>query len=559
MGSLSCAAVFSDHMVLQQKKEIRIWGCAFSGWKVRARLLKDSLTKKDSADSGLSFSEEREIVSSEEVTVNYDKKWMLTLPPISAGGPYVLEVTAEGMDPYVISDHPVTNKKVFSDVMVGEVWLAGGQSNMELELRNSLNGKEILKSIKEDGRNVRFFYTKKLASFDDTFAWEERNNSWRTASEENSAVWSAVGYYFAKKLSDVLGVTVGVIGCNWGATSAANWVSEKDLEADDRLAVYLDEYHQSYDGDYLKYKEELDRYNAYQAIWQAKIDAIYAKNPNTKWEEALEIAGDCIWPGPMGPDSPYRPAGLYETMLKRIAPYTLKGFLYYQGEADEEKAAIYDVLMEKLIHRWRAEWMDEKLPFIFTQLPMYALTGEENDEKWPLLRLKQQEAADRLEGVELATALDLGEHNNIHPVEKKTIGERLCLKALKLAYKKAAKCEADCPRVISCNIDDDGSLVLFTENVEVGLIIKRSVDPKYDSVSHAPCYPDSSLGFEIAGEDQNYYPADSVKLDGEKIVISCSAVNTPVYVRYAWRAFAPVYVFGDNNLPLTPFCISLSR
>ena len=195
MGILSCAPIFSNSMVLQRNKNITVWGMAYDGMKVSVSICGNTAE-----------------------AITKDHKWTAVLPPMEAGGPYEMTVVSGG------------EKIVFSDVMVGEVWLAGGQSNMELELQNSLDGKKVLEQT--DGVNVRFYYTKKNSYIDEFFYADERNNCWKTASKDNSAAWSAVGYYFAKKLSEDLGVTVGVIGCNWGRTSASAWMSRELLRSD---------------------------------------------------------------------------------------------------------------------------------------------------------------------------------------------------------------------------------------------------------------------------------------------------------------------------------------
>ena len=241
MACFNLAAVFTDHMVLQRNKNINIWGSAYNGIEITAELCGNSA--KTTAEDG---------------------KWSLVLPPVEAGGPYELKVSdSSGAE------------IVFHDVMIGEVWLAGGQSNMELELQNALNGREVLKNIKDV--NVRYYYTQKIAYIDDYYNFAERNGCWTIASPDTAANYSAVGYYFARKLSAELGVTVGVIGCNWGGTSASAWTSRQLLEKDVDTKTYVDEYDNAMEGKtFEQYLAELKDYEEWYNEWEPKKNEFYA-------------------------------------------------------------------------------------------------------------------------------------------------------------------------------------------------------------------------------------------------------------------------------------------
>ncbi|MDE7302468.1 MAG: sialate O-acetylesterase, partial [Oscillospiraceae bacterium] len=354
MACFNLAAVFTDHMVLQRNKNINIWGCAYTATDVTVELCGKSVTAR--AESG---------------------KWKAVLPPMEAGGPYELKVTDNS-----------GGEIVLHDVMIGEVWLAGGQSNMELELQNALNGKEVLKNIKDV--NVRFYYTQKIAYIDDYFNFAERNTCWTVAAPDTAANYSAVGYYFARRLAAELGVTVGVIGCNWGGTSASNWISRKALEQDADTRSYVDEYDKAMEEKTMEgYLKELAEYEEWHNEWQPKINEYYANTPDPTWEGAQEYAGPCRWPEPMGPRSQFRPGGLYETMISRICPYTLAGFTYYQGESDDHKPDTYYKLFKALIEQWRSDWEDDTLPFMFVQLPMFMNEGDEDFKHWCKIREAQ--------------------------------------------------------------------------------------------------------------------------------------------------------------------------
>ncbi|MDE6709947.1 MAG: sialate O-acetylesterase, partial [Oscillospiraceae bacterium] len=395
MACFNLAAVFTDHMVLQRNKNINIWGCAYTATDVTVELCGKSVTAR--AESG---------------------KWKAVLPPMEAGGPYELKVTDNR-----------GGEIVLHDVMIGEVWLAGGQSNMELELQNALNGKEVLANIKDV--NVRFYYTQKIAYIDDYFNFAERNTCWSIAAPDTAANYSAVGYYFARRLAAELGVTVGVIGCNWGGTSASNWISRKALEQDADTKSYVDEYDKAMEEKTMEgYLKELAEYEEWHNEWQPKINEYYANTPDPTWEGAQEYAGPCRWPEPMGPRSQFRPGGLYETMISRICPYTLAGFAYYQGESDDHKPDTYYKLFKALIEQWRSDWEDDTLPFMFVQLPMFMNEGDEDFKHWCKIREAQMRVHQTTANTGIAVILDRGEFNNIHPIDKEPVGERLALQAM---------------------------------------------------------------------------------------------------------------------------------
>lgn len=498
MGILSCAPVFSDNMVLQRNKNIAVFGMAYDNMKVTVMLNGKTV----------------------EATAK-DHKWSVLLPPMEAGGPYEMTVLS--------GDERIT----FCNIMIGEVWLAGGQSNMELELQNSLGGKKVLENI--DSANVRFYYTKKNPYIDEFFYADERNNCWKTASEENSANWSAVGFYFAKKLSEDLGVTVGIIGCNWGGTSASAWMPRETLLADSDMRSYADEYDEAMGGKtFEQYLAELDDYNAYVEVWQPKINEFYAKHPDGDWGDALEFAGPCRYPEPLGPKSPFRAGGLYETMLMRVCPYTLAGFIYYQGESDDHKPNFYYKLFKALIEQWRNDWQDDSLPFLFVQLPMFINRGEEDRKHWCIIREAQMRVHQTTANTGIAVILDCGEYGNIHPVDKEPVGERLELQALCHVYGMISEKEAYGAIYKSFEYKDGGMLLHF-DHAEDGFDIRGE-----------------AVGFEIAGEDKLYHKAE-VTVQNDKIFARSGEVKEPKYLRYNWVNYGEVTAFSKNGIPLAPF------
>ena len=503
MKQLKAAAVFSDNMVLQRDKNINIWGSGNDGDQVTVTI--DGYFASASCTAS---------------TTVKKNKWTAVLPSMAAGGPYDLKVT-DGKCSII-----------FKNVMIGEVWLAGGQSNMELELRNSKNGKNIVANIKPC--NVRFYYTQKISYIDESFYEKENSSSWQECSPETAGIWSAVGYYFAKKVAEELNVTVGVIGCNWGGTSASAWISRENLELDKDTNTYVEEYNKANVGrTFEEYLEELNEYNIWYADWQKKVDRCYAEKPGMPWSEVLKIAGESHYPEPLGPRSPYRAGGLYETMLQRVTPYTIRGFIYYQGENDDHKPKIYRKLFTKLIDQWRTDWEDDELPFIFVQLPMFIGKGEEDRKNWPIIREAQMRVHKTIKNTGIAVILDCGEFDNVHPLDKETVGIRLALQAFYHVYGK--KIEAYGPVYKDMKYLKNGIELTF-DHAEKGIVVKG----------------DCAAGFEIAGEDKIFVPAKIV-ICGNKIVVSSDKISEPKYVRYAWTNYGPVTIFNTAGLPMAPF------
>lgn len=500
MACFDLAAVFTDHMVLQRNKNINIWGCAYTATDVTVELCGKSVTTR--AESG---------------------KWKVVLPPMEAGGPYELKVTDNR-----------GGELVLRDVMIGEVWLAGGQSNMELELQNALNGKEVLQNIKDV--NVRFYYTQKIAYIDDYFHFAERNSCWSIAAPDTAANYSAVGYYFARRLAAELGVTVGVIGCNWGGTSASAWMSRKMLEQDADTKSYVDEYDKAMEDKTMEgYLAELAEYEEWYNEWQPKINEYYANTENPTWEGAQEYAGPSRWPEPLGPKSQFRPGGLYETMISRICPYTLAGFAYYQGESDDHKPDTYYKLFKALIEQWRTDWEDDSLPFMFVQLPMFMNEGDEDFKHWCKIREAQMRVHQTTANTGIAVILDKGEFNNIHPIDKEPVGERLALQALYHVYGKISADEAY-GAIYKSHEYTDGGIMLTFEHAGDGFELKG----------------EKAVGFEVAGKDKKYHTADAW-FKGDKIFVRSAEVAEPVYLRYNWTNYGEVTVFSKNGIPLAPF------
>lgn len=499
------AAVFSDRMVLQRGKNIHVFGQALSGTQVTVTLQTPEGTCRVR-------------------TVAEDGKWLAVLPPQKACVDCAVTVESDGGE-----------RRVFRDVAIGEVWLAGGQSNMELELQNCQGGREEL--ARPNCPNVRFYYTQKEPYFTREFFEKEDASGWQTFGPESARAWSAVGYFFAEKLSRDLGVTVGVIGCNWGGTSASAWMSREALAEDRELASYLEDYEAACAGISVEDQERAyDEYLAYHTEWDRKCGQMYLDNPDTQWCDVEAALGKCQWPGPMNCKNPFRPAGLYETMLSRVCPYSLAGFLFYQGESDDHKPRLYYKLLTRMIRQWREDFLDLRLPLLMVQLTMHRYSQDPDFGNWPLIREAQMDACDTVRNTGLAVIIDRGEFNNIHPLDKRTVGFRLELQALAQVYGEMTPEEACGPVYDGLEYGDGCILVRFRWGAG-GLRTPEGQMP---------------VGFEIAGRDRRYVPARAV-IAGSKVRLSSPEITQPVYARYLWTNYGAVNLFGENGIPAAPF------
>ncbi len=493
---MKLAAVFKDNMVLQRDKEIRIFGSCKSDDEIHVTL--DGISK------------------TAHVTGN---RFIAYFPPIAK---------KTGVELYVTNGLETITRK---NIAVGEVWLAGGQSNMELALSSAKDSEKYLADAKQS--RIRYYNVPRMEYKNDEFYKAEAVSEWTFGSYEKAKEWSAVAFHFAKMLEDELDLVIGIIGCNLGGTSASVWVDRKTLEQNEITALYVKDYDQKV-GDKTPEQQmsDYEEYKVYHAEWNKKLGEFYAENPKGSWEEALNYAGENRWPGPMGLTNPFRLSGLYDIMLSRIAPIALRGIIYYQGEEDTSVCERYDAVFNVLINAWRGYFEDKELPFICVSLPMMGYTNAPDDKTWPVVREAQQNAAKKNKNVYTAIALDCGELDNIHPTDKLPVGQRLAYLALDKVY--GIKCEADAPEFDRFSCDGDKVIVCF-KNTGGGLVLK---------------FGDKPIGFEISYNGKDYEPANA-EIDGDKIIITCD--KRVCAVRYQWVNYADVNLFGKNGLPVASF------
>ncbi len=502
MNAFKPAAIFKDNMVLQQNKNINFWGNSDPDAYVSLKI-KNNIYKTRASSDG---------------------KWSITVPPINAGGPYDI----------LFSDGK--QKISCKNVMIGEVWFAGGQSNMEFELKNTKEYNDILDEIKKVKPRIRFYLTPKQSFLSPDFDLAEENTKWAEADENEIGQWSAVAFYAAKRLTHALpDITIGIVGCYLGGSSASVWVDNNTLKNDSLLSEYINDYQKQTAGTTPEeHKKIYQEYQVYNSQWWTRCNEIMQDHPETTWDDIQKILGEYQWCPPLGPYSPYRPCALFETMFMRVCPYTVKGIWYYQGESDTCRPHIYYRLFTSLISKWRECWHDDKLPFLFIQLPMY---GEENlqtdTKEWAYIREAQNKTFDTIKNTGMAVILDQGDFSNIHPPVKKYVGIRLADQSLELVYGKHT--DSYGPMYSGYEIHKN-IIKIFFDYADTGFYVKGS----------------KISGFEIAGSDRIFFDADA-EIQKNCILLSASNVPEPLYARYNFRNYAPVSLFGKNGIPAAPF------
>ena len=487
------AAIFGDHMVLAHSRPVVLFGAAADGARVTAQMGENRAQ-----------------------TTARDGRFELALPPMAPGGPFTLMVT-DGVSSFT-----------YADVMIGEVYLAGGQSNMELELKDSDDAATLI--ARTDNPLVRYYNVLKTPWLDEQALADERKTRWRTLAPGACGDISAVAFHFATRLQAELGMAVGIIDCYWGGTSVACWLDEAALRTTAEGTALLTAFNASIAA---KSQQECDEdvraHDAAMEKWNGAIEALRAGEPGIGWSEINLRVGPCPWNPPANRKSPFRPAGLVETMVKRTAPYTLTGILFYQGEEDTKHAGLYRPLMTSLIVFWRQLFRDGSLPFLFVQLPNYKSSYDPENRQWALLRDAQEQTYQTVRNTGLVVMMDGGELDNIHPTDKKTVGERLCWQALRVAHNRASAPES--PRALFAWRDGAEMALTFSAP------LRAEGEPRW---------------FELADETCRFVPAKAV-ISGNGARISADGVTEPRAVRFAWYNYAIVNVFGENGLPLAPF------
>jgi sialate O-acetylesterase len=492
------APVFNSGAVLQCEMPARVWGTAAAGTAVSLLL------------------DEKQVA---ETTAEADGRWMVEIPAQQPGGPHALEV--RGAD----------GSARVEDVWFGEVWIASGQSNMVRPLTTSEGGEETLDRNVPD---IRFVLVPQKTGLPAADTFTARDLAWHTFAPPANRRLSAVAFFFADRIREETGRRIGVLQTAVGGTHAHVWMPLAALEGKSALGKYV----------------ELDRKakaaNKTPEQWKKEIkDQVDYKKARAAWEKTKSGEPPAVVPPP-GLENPFgtkAPAVLWENMVVPLIPYTARGVIWYQGEANAGGHDEYRVLFPALIAAWRQAWERPDWPFLFVQLAAFGeLEGKPPAGDWPALRAAQAFTRDTVPHTGMAVALDSGEKADIHPRFKKPVGERLARLALAQVYGRDLAARGP---LLARAENHDGKILLAFDHAGSGL--KTS-----DGQPEVP-------GFEAAGSDGTFHPATARITGPSTIELTCAGVRAPAAVRYAWHDWVepPVTLQNADGLPAEPGEIKL--
>ena len=493
--------LFTDGAVLQRGQAVPVWGTARDGEKVSVTLGDQKL-----------------------ITTAANGTWRVKLKPLTAGGPFTLTITGD-------------NIVTVNNVMVGEVWVCSGQSNMEWPFNRAANAAE--EASKAVYPKIRMFTVAKTISMQPL---SEAKGSWIECSPKSVGNFSAVGYFFARDLYQKLGIPVGMIHTSWGGTVAQAWTSQEGLRGDPQLKSYADAAQSAldnYPAAVAAFQPKIVEFKAAKAVWDETVGKPYQETLKAWNEETAKAkaASQPLPPKPVPaspqPTAPKAPDGnqnsecaLFNGMVNPIIPYSIKGAIWYQGESNANQSRLYRSLFPAMIADWRTRWNQGNFPFLFVQIAPYNGQPPEIREAQMLTLAKSPNTA-------MAVTTDVGEATDIHPTQKEPVGQRLALAARALAY--GEKLEYSGPLYQSMAINGEKIALTFT-HTGGGLVAK-----------------DGELkGFTIAGADAKFVPAKA-EIKGPNIIVSAAGVTEPKAVRYGWANVPDVNLCNKEGLPASPF------
>jgi sialate O-acetylesterase len=523
MAEVRMPNLFGDHMVLQRDKAVRIWGWADPGESVEVAFTGQILKTKAVADEG---------------------RWSVELKP--------LESSSKGRSLTVTGK---TGKVVLEDVVVGEVWVCGGQSNMEWSLRATRDADVEITSA--DSHGIRFIRLPKVARLNpqEDFPVKSTQNqegNWRQAIPEEVENCTGVGYYFARRLHRFLKVPIGLIDISWGGTMAQHWCTKETLrkipEVDpyfEKFEAALDAWHQGgkAEGAQKRYEADLKSYREARVQWEKNKEGRQPRGPNSN--------------AYTNPADKGQPGGMFNGMVGPISSFSVRGVLFYQGENNSFTIGWkpFYRTFPSIITDWRKAFNEPKLPFGIIQIAGWSnrrsMTYDMNHHT-NLVREIQHITWERTPGTGLITTYDTNSNGSIHPGRKQPVGERSARWALTEVYKVGSKTgrnpiEWRGPVYESYKIEDGKAVIAFKEGTNRSLRLDQDVE----------------VGFYIAGKDQVFHHARA-RVDGGKgtVVVWNDDIKEPVAVRYAFSNLPmgglmngreiPAYPFRTDNWPITP-------
>jgi len=472
--------LFSDNAVLQRDKKVPVWGAASEGEKVTVEFAGQKLE-----------------------TIAKDGKWKVELQPMPASAePRSMTFTGN-------------NTMTASNILVGEVWLCSGQSNMEWALKDTTNGPETVAAATDP--QLRIMRLPHRASDEPQVTFDAK---WNPCAPASVPDFSAVAYHFGRDLRKSLGVPVGLIGSYFGGTPAEAWTDQTTLAESPELKTILDA----------------------QARKEAEFDPVKMEETNKKNRADYEAAlAKATAEGTNKPSRPVvlmppkidhrRPIGLYNGMIAPLQPYTVRGVIWYQGESNAGSPILYRKLFPAMITSWRQQWGQSDMPFLFVQIAPYKSMN-------PGIREAQLLTWKATPNTAMAVTTDVGNAEDIHPRDKEPVGLRLALAARALAY--GEKLEYSGPEYDSMSVSGNRAVLRF-KHTGGGLVAK-----------------DGDLrGFFIAGADGNFRPAKA-EIKGDAVEVFSEDVPSPAAVRYGWANVPDVNLTNKEGLPASPFRTDVS-
>lgn len=485
-AELKLPAIIGDHMVLQQKQANPLWGWDTPGTEVKVTLGDQVKTAKAGADG----------------------KWTVKLDALPANAEPAT-IVIEG-----------TSKRELTDVLVGEVWMCSGQSNMGFALGS--DWKVEVESLASNHPNLRIISVPQVGTQE---LQNDFNGQWEAANPENVKSFSAVGFYYGRYLHEILGVPVGLIDNAWGGSAAEAWIRRDTIDKDPRFKTLTEGWKAR--EIQLSSEEAKKAYEVALADWVAKAEEAKAANK----------------PAPRRPNGPEqllsgnaRPGNIFAGVVYPTLGYGIKGVIWYQGESNAGRAWEYAELFPFMIEQWRAEWGQGDFPFYWVQLADFkAEVDAPGDAQWAELRESQSKTLS-LPNTGEAVIIDIGEANDIHPKNKLDVAARLVRWALAKDY-GFTNIEPQSPTYLEMAIEGNKAKLSF-DHVGSGL---RTFDVN------------DVRGFAICGEDHQWVWADAKITGKDTIEVWADSVAAPVAVRYAWADNPVCNVLSKEGLPMNPF------
>jgi sialate O-acetylesterase len=478
--------VLSDHMVVQRDLPVHVWGTAAPGEQV-------TVTFRGETKS---------------TTATKLGRWSVYLKPSAAGGPFEMTVKATPAEvANGTEDANALPAVTIHDILVGDVWVASGQSNMEFPLERASTAATDLP--KADNARIRLLLVDKKAA--DYPQDDLPTAGWAASTPQTAKSFSAVAWYFAREIEQREHVPVGVIDSTWGGTPAEAWTSLTALGEDAQINPLFNARGKMMEG---AADMELQIKDEQRQVAEAKTQG--KPVPQFPWHAA--------------PDS-WGPGNLWNGMIAPLTPFAIRGAIWYQGEsnAGKERAPYYDRVMRDMIEDWRRQWGIGSFPFYFVQIANW-ITGP--DSNWADLRDQQRRTLGE-RNTAMAVTIDIGNPNDIHPTDKASVGHRLALAARALNYGEH---------------DIEYSGPMFRQ----ATIERASIRAWFDYAKGLTAKGGEVTSVEIAGPDGKFVPAKAT-VDGETIVVSSPEVPTPVAIRYGWASNPQCNLFNSEGLPASPF------